>query len=257
MQDIVGFERRISVALKRIETGFDRVETERLAARREVEAVTAQLRKAEDAREAAERARDAQVARASGASEMAERAARQTADEIRAARAEARAEAQAGFEADKQALIGAQAEALAAAVAAARAEGQAEAQLAAQAAALAAAPPEREEPTLARMRERLAQAREQEADLRSRHEAEVAALHEQLDLQGLELSRMQRNAQTLREELRRLHEAVAGGLADAAGINRAMLAELESLRATRLAEMAELAEIATALDAQIGEAEDA
>ncbi|VDC31757.1 hypothetical protein [Pseudogemmobacter humi] len=120
----------------------------------------------------------------------------------------------------------------------------------------AAAPPETpaDEPTLVRMRERLAEAREREAALRAGYEDRIAALTGQIDAQGLELMRLRRTADTLREELRRLHEAAAGGAVDPALINRAMLAELDALRAGRLSEMAELDEISAALEAHLEEA---
>lgn len=121
-------------------------------------------------------------------------------------------------------------------------------------AAPAPAEPPGDEPTLVRMRERLAEAREREATLRAGYEERVAALTGQLDAQGLELMRLRRTADTLREELRRLHEAAAAGVADPALINRAMLAELDALRAGRLSEMAELDEISAALEAHLEEA---
>lgn len=116
---------------------------------------------------------------------------------------------------------------------------------------------EEERAASAQLRDRLQGVREREAVTRAQQEARIEKLIRQLDVQGLELQRMRKTAVTLREELRRLREAQADGTADAALINRAMLAELEALRATRLSEMAELDEIAAALDEHLTEAENA
>ena len=116
---------------------------------------------------------------------------------------------------------------------------------------------EEERAAAAQLRDRLQGVREREAVTRAQQEARIEKLVRQLDVQGLELQRMRKTAVTLREELRRLREAQADGTADAALINRAMLAELEALRATRLSEMAELDEIAAALDEHLTEAENA
>ena len=116
---------------------------------------------------------------------------------------------------------------------------------------------EAERATTARLREKLAEAQTREAALREGHEARLAALTHQLDVQGLELQRMRKTAAQLREELRRLHEAEAAARVDPALINRALLAELDALRATRLRELAELDELAAALDDHLTEAEHA
>lgn len=116
---------------------------------------------------------------------------------------------------------------------------------------------EGERSTLARLRERLAAARDRETVLRGEYDQKIELLSRQLDVQGLELQRMRKSALTLREELRRLREAQQAGLADPAQINRAILAELDAMRASRLSEMAELDELSAALDHHLTEAENA
>ena len=77
--------------------------------------------------------------------------------------------------------------------------------------------------------------------------AEVARLTRQLDEQSLDNQRLRSSLAQLREELRRLREAVESGVADAPLLNRALQAELESLRAARASETTEMAEILTQL----------
>ncbi len=79
-------------------------------------------------------------------------------------------------------------------------------------------------------------------------EARVEQVTRQLDVQGLELQRLRKNVVQLRENLRTLRRAATERLADPEQINRAMLAELESIRVTRFAEIAELDEIIAELD---------
>lgn len=86
-------------------------------------------------------------------------------------------------------------------------------------------------------------------------ETRIGALGAQLDAQGNEVQRLRMVNVQLREAMRGLREALTEGMADPGAINRAMLAELESLRATRLAEMAEMDEILTALDPLVSKAE--
>jgi hypothetical protein len=107
------------------------------------------------------------------------------------------------------------------------------------------------------LRASLAAAAEREALLRAEYQQRVDRLGHQLDVQGLELQRMRKTAVTLREELRRLREAAASGLADPGQVNRAMLAELDAMRAVRLSELAELDELSAALDDHLTEAEHA
>lgn len=86
--------------------------------------------------------------------------------------------------------------------------------------------------------------------------AEVDRLTRQLDEQSLDNQRLRSSLAQLREELRRLREAVEGDIADAPLLNRALQAELESLRAARASETTEMAEILTQLGG-IVEAEEA
>lgn len=79
-------------------------------------------------------------------------------------------------------------------------------------------------------------------------EGRLEQVTRQLDVQGLELQRLRKNVVQLRENLRSLRRAATERLADPEQINRAMLAELESIRVTRFAEIAELDEIIAELD---------
>lgn len=116
---------------------------------------------------------------------------------------------------------------------------------------------EEERTTAAQLRERLRAVRDRETLMRAQMEEKIEKMTRQLDVQGMELQRMRKTAVSLREDLRRLREAQAGGTVDAAQINRALLAELDALRATRLSEMAELDELVAALDDHLTEAEHA
>ena len=109
----------------------------------------------------------------------------------------------------------------------------------------------RDEPILVKLRERLVESREREAQLQDLYDRSTSELTRQLDAQSLELARMHKTATNLREELRRVIEAQVAGLSDPTLINRAMLAELDALRATRLTEISELSEISSALAAHL------
>lgn len=122
---------------------------------------------------------------------------------------------------------------------------------------------------IARLKSELAAERQQTADLRaqlavapkpaprpatpSELESRVEKLTRQIDVQGLEMQRMRKNVVQLRENLRALRRAAADKIPDSDQINRAMMAELESVRVTRFAEMAELDEIIAELDPLIAE----
>ena len=168
----------------------------------------------------------------------------------------ARLAAESRAEAAKAEAATARAEADSARAEAAAAIAAAETAAETAAAAVAALPepePVRDEPILAKMRERLQEAREREAVMRAEYEAKLAETSARLDAQGLEAARLRRVVGTLTAELGRLRESAAAGLDDPALINRAMLAELDALRAARLAEMAELEEISAALDTHLQE----
>lgn len=79
------------------------------------------------------------------------------------------------------------------------------------------------------------------------HTAEVDLLTRALDAQGLDNQRLRSSIAQLREELRRMVEALEDGNTDAPLINRALQAELESLRAVRASETTEMADILAAL----------
>ena len=75
-----------------------------------------------------------------------------------------------------------------------------------------------------------------------------ARLLRQIDAQSLDNQRLRASVATLREEVRRLSEALAEGLADPAALNHALLAEVESLRAQRASETTEMADILAELN---------
>ncbi|NBZ87822.1 hypothetical protein [Stagnihabitans tardus] len=101
---------------------------------------------------------------------------------------------------------------------------------------------------------------EAEAQLADFHEAVETAnaeraeasgderLLRQIDAQSLDNQRLRASVAALREEVRRLSEALAEGTPDPALINHAMAAELESLRAQRASETTEMADILSELD---------
>lgn len=103
--------------------------------------------------------------------------------------------------------------------------------------------------------ERAARA-EAEGQLADFHEAVEAAAAEndhdrllrQIDAQALDNQRLRASVAALREELRRMGEAMTEGLADPELVNHAMLVELEALRAQRASETTEMADILFELD---------
>lgn len=111
-----------------------------------------------------------------------------------------------------------------------------------------------EKTTNAQLNERLKSIKDRESVTQTQLEAKVEKMTRQLDVQGLELQRMRKSTIQLREHLRVLHEAAADNMAEPHLINKAMLAELESLRATRHTETAEMDEILAELQPLIEEA---
>ncbi|WP_022703504.1 hypothetical protein [Pseudorhodobacter ferrugineus] len=111
-----------------------------------------------------------------------------------------------------------------------------------------------EKASVAQMAERLKSLKEREHSSQGQLEAKVEKMTQQLDVQGLELQRMRKSTVQLREHLRVLHEAAADNMVEPHLINKAMLAELESLRATRHTETAEMDEILAELKPLIEEA---
>ncbi|MFN6924292.1 MAG: hypothetical protein ACK4P8_01430 [Tabrizicola sp.] len=111
---------------------------------------------------------------------------------------------------------------------------------------------EEEKSLTAQLQERLRNLKERESkgDL----QAKIDKLTQQLDVQGLELQRMRRTAETLREQLAALRAAQAEGVVEAQLINKAMAAELDALRAIRLTETAEIDDILAALEPHLTEA---
>jgi hypothetical protein len=106
----------------------------------------------------------------------------------------------------------------------------------------------------AQLKERLKSVGGRETLSQTQLEAKVEKMTQQLDIQGLELQRMRKSTVQLREHLRILHEAAAENMAEPHLINKAMLAELDSLRATRHTETAEMDEILAELKPLIEEA---
>ncbi len=111
-----------------------------------------------------------------------------------------------------------------------------------------------EKATTAQLTERLKSVKDRDHLSQSQLEAKVEKMTQQLDVQGLELQRMRKSTVQLREHLRVLHEAAADNMVEPHLINKAMLAELESLRATRHTETAEMDEILAELKPLIEEA---
>lgn len=111
-----------------------------------------------------------------------------------------------------------------------------------------------EKTLVAQLNARLKAAPSREPMSQSQAEAKVEKMTQQLDIQGLELQRMRKSTVQLREHLRIMHEAAADNMAEPHLINKAMLAELESLRATRHTETAEMDEILAELKPLIEEA---
>jgi hypothetical protein len=107
----------------------------------------------------------------------------------------------------------------------------------------------------AQLNERLRVLRDRDARAQAEAQGEVDRLTRLLDEQGLETQRLHKLTVKLREDLRQLREAAEDGTADAAMINKAMLAELEALRADRSAEAAEMRDIIAAIHPLLREEE--
>lgn len=106
----------------------------------------------------------------------------------------------------------------------------------------------------AQLNERLRVVRDKDAGDRAALEAQVADLTAQLEAQSVELNRLRRSAEQLNAEMADLRDVAELGVTEPEHINKAMLAELESLRAARTSEAEELAEIVAALNPLIAEA---
>ena len=107
----------------------------------------------------------------------------------------------------------------------------------------------------AQLNERLRVLRDQGAKAQAVAVEDGDRLTRLLDEQGLETQRLHALCVKLREDLRQLREAAEAGVADAAMINKAMLAELEALRADRSAEAAEMRDILAAIHPLLREEE--
>lgn len=108
-----------------------------------------------------------------------------------------------------------------------------------------------------------AQLSERVRSLKTRSDAETAALRSQVDEAqariaqlDVELQRVRRANGQLSDACAALQEANAEGVGDAHLINKAMLAELEGLRAARAADVAETSAILAALGPLIDGATD-
>ena len=107
----------------------------------------------------------------------------------------------------------------------------------------------------AQMTERLRVLRDRDSRAQTAAAEDSDRLTRLLDEQGLETQRLHKLTVKLREDLRQLREAAEGGVADAAMINKAMLAELEALRADRSAEASEMRDILAAIHPLLREEE--
>ncbi|MFN3970595.1 MAG: hypothetical protein ACK4L4_04365 [Gemmobacter sp.] len=106
----------------------------------------------------------------------------------------------------------------------------------------------------AQLTERLRAVKDRDGQARAQAEMRIEVMTRQLDLQGLELTRMRKTTIQLRDSLRAMTEAAAAVSPEPHLINKAMLAELEALRAQRQTEVAEMDEILTALAPLLEEA---
>ncbi|ETW14317.1 hypothetical protein ATO8_00370 [Roseivivax marinus] len=113
--------------------------------------------------------------------------------------------------------------------------------------------------------ERLANAQLEERvrGIRDKQERQVAELREQVAASREALSQLDAELGRLRranDQLRATNEELTGALAEQIGephlVNKAMLAELESIRAARAADLAENAALIAALEPLLTEAED-
>jgi hypothetical protein len=106
----------------------------------------------------------------------------------------------------------------------------------------------------AQLTERLKAVKDRDGSTNHAMEARIEVMTRQLDVQGLEMQRLRKTTIQLRDQLRALHEAAAGGADDPGMINKAMVVELEALRAARASETAEIEEILSELTPLIREA---
>lgn len=111
---------------------------------------------------------------------------------------------------------------------------------------------EEEKALTAQLQERLRSLKDRDA--KSDLQEKVDRLTQQLDVQGLELQRMRRTNDALRDQLAALRAAQTAGVTEPHLINKALQTELDALRALRLTEVAEMDEILAALEPHLTEA---
>ena len=116
---------------------------------------------------------------------------------------------------------------------------------------------ETERAAKAQLIERVSALRDKQETVVAGLERRVAQLTDQLDRAATNLARQTALVTQLTETNRTLREAAMAGIADGAGINRAMEADLEALDALRAAERAEIETVLGEVRRLIGEGADA
>lgn len=107
----------------------------------------------------------------------------------------------------------------------------------------------------AALQNQIAHLQSERADDANAAVAELSAGRKLIAEQGIELQRLRRVNLQLRDALRGLREALEGGVADAAGINLALAAELEAMRTARQIDASEIDLLLDALEPLVADAE--
>ncbi|MGQ0566424.1 MAG: hypothetical protein ACT4OK_15330 [Gemmobacter sp.] len=106
---------------------------------------------------------------------------------------------------------------------------------------------EAERGAVAQLAERLRLIKDREARARADLEAQITALTQARDQQGVELQRLRKTVAQLRDTLTQANDAMRAGVSEPQVINRSLLTELEALRVQRRSESAEMEAILSAL----------
>ncbi len=106
---------------------------------------------------------------------------------------------------------------------------------------------ESERNAVAQLAERLRTLKDRKATALADLQAQIDALTETRDQQGIELQRLRKTVAQLRDTLAAQNDAMRAGVTEPQVINKSLLAELEALRAQRRSESAEMQAILTAL----------
>ncbi|MEM1235409.1 MAG: hypothetical protein AAGI10_00470 [Pseudomonadota bacterium] len=106
----------------------------------------------------------------------------------------------------------------------------------------------------AQLEKRVRQIRNRQQARVAELEGQVSNLTEQLEMAQANVVKMRRNSEDARLALSALQDAARDGTTEPHLINKAMMAELESLRAERAADANEIAEVITAIETARGAA---